>query len=375
MIKQPSFSRICFVCFSHALGGLELSTLRLAEGMTEHGLAVTLVVPPDSPLEQRAVASGLTVRAMAPRWKYGDLGAALRLGRLFSDERIERVVIMRSQDIHLCALGSRASRSSKLVFYQQMQSGHDKRDVLHTWSFSKLSLWISLTPNMRRNVLLYTRMNPEKVAVVPLGANLTNFDPSRHRKDKSVRSFRLPKNKLLVGVLGRFDVQKGQEILLRAAPEVLRKHPNVHFVLAGEETRGEPGYRDHLHSLAASLGIGSKVTFLPFTEEVARFMAALDIFVLPSFAETYGLVVIEAMAMKLPVVATNAGGVPEIIRDGETGLLVEPRDVSALAGAIHRLAVSRALRVHLGLAARKEALAKYDMRVCIDNLIRALSSL
>ena len=350
-----------------------MTTVRLAKAMQDRGISVFVVVPPHSPLEERAVALKLPVSRMAPAWKYGDLTASLRLGTILKRERIERVIVMRSQDIHVCVLGSLAGPGSRLIFYQQMQSGHDKRDVFHSWIFSRLSLWMTLTPGMRRDVLLHTRMRPERVVVVPLGTDLGAFKPSLYRKKEARGRFGLPQNRTLVGVIGRLDIQKGQEVLLRAAPEVLRRHRDVHFVLAGEETRGESGYKSHLKELARSSGIESNVSFLPFTNDVARFLAALDVFVLPSFAETYGLVVIEAMAMKLPVIATNAGGVPEIITDRETGLLVEPRNSKEIADAIHRLLTRPSLRSRLGKSARAAALAKYDMDDCLDALLGAIA--
>ena len=90
------------------------------------------------------------------------------------------------------------------------------------------------------------------------------------------------------------------------------------------------------------------VKFLPFTDDVPRLMAALHIFILPSFAETFGIVVIEAMAMEKPVIATNVGGPPEIIVDGKTGLLLEPRNVEAISSAIERILSGKTLQIFLG---------------------------
>ncbi len=104
-------------------------------------------------------------------------------------------------------------------------------------------------------------------------------------------------------------------------------------------------------------------------------MAALDVFVLPSFSETFGLVVVEAMAMGRPIIATNAGGLPEIITNGKTGLLVQPQDATAVAWAIHRILADAALRQSLGRLAREEAVKRYDFDSCVDSLLGSLASL
>ena len=104
-------------------------------------------------------------------------------------------------------------------------------------------------------------------------------------------------------------------------------------------------------------------------------MAALDIFVLPSFSETFGLVVIEAMAMEKPVIATNAGGLPEIITDGKTGLLIEPRNVQVVANALQTVSIVNPVRTSLAHAAREEALRRFSMDSCVDALLGLLGTL
>ena len=370
-----SQQRIALVCFSRSLGGLELSTLRLAKGMKSKGAYAMVIVPPSSPLQQRAVELGLNMVTLAPRWKYGDIPVALHLAGILRDNNIERVVLMQSQDIHLASLASYFSPSAKLVFYQQMDSRHNKRDFWHTWIFSTLSLWITLTRGMRENVLACTRMAGKKVKVVPLGTDVHRFDPSLFGQREARSFFGLPHDKKIIGVLGRLDPGKGQEVLLRAVPEVAKRNPEVLFVIAGDETAGEPGYKTYLEKLCHEIGANRHVKFLSFTDDVPRLMAALDIFVLPSFGETFGLVVIEAMAMEKPVIATNAGGLPEIIADGQTGLLVEPRNVEAVATAIEKLLVDEKLRTSLAHAAREDALRRFSMGSCVDALLGLLAEI
>ncbi len=370
----PAFrGHVALLCFSHSLGGLELSTLRIASGVRARGGRVTLIVPPGSAMERRARELQLESVPLVPRWKYGDVSAANKLATILTERRVESLILMQSKDIHLAALASLRAPDAKLVFYQQMMSSYDKRDFFHTWMYSRLSLWISLTDSMKQDVLTFTRVPEDKMAVVPLGIDLGQFDPKNNSKTAARTSFRLPKRGPVIGVLGRLDPQKGQEVFLRSIPEVIREHPDARFVIGGDETAGEPGYKQYLQKCAKDFGIDKQVAFLPFTENVPQFMAALDIFVLPSFAETYGLVVIEAMASGLPVIATNAGGVPEIVTNGRTGLLVEPRNSGAIARAIVRILGNATFRNSLARAAREEALRKYDFADTVDSLLRSIA--
>jgi glycosyltransferase involved in cell wall biosynthesis len=342
--------------------------------MNSKGVFAMVIVPPSSMLSKRAHESGLAAATLAPAWRYGDLLSAGRLAGILKDHRIDTVILMQSHDIHLASLAVHRLPGVRLVFYQQMDSRHDKRDFLHTWIFSKLSLWITLTQGMRDNVLSFTRMPAEKVAVVPLGTDLHLFDPTLFAKAESRSFFNFPAEKRIIGLIGRIDPGKGQEIVLRALPEMVQRHPDLFVVIAGEETAGEPGHKAYLEKLCRTLAIDPYVKFIPFTDDVPRFMAALDIFVLPSFAETFGIVVIEAMAMEKPVIATNAGGVPEIVSDGRTGLLIEPRNVKAVASALEKLLGDEALCRSLGSSARAEALQRFSMNSCVDALLKLLDS-
>ncbi len=343
--------------------------------MKSRGSDTMVIVPPSSPLQRRAQELGLGLAALAPRWKYGDFSTAFRLAKILKENRIAIVVLMQSQDIHIASLAAYFSPNVKLVFYQQMDSRHNKRDLWHTWIFSKLSLWIALTDGMKANALYSTRVPDAKMKVVPLGTDLYRFDPGNFEKPQARSFFGLPHDRKIIGVLGRLDAGKGQEVLLRAIPEVVKRYPEVLVVIAGDETAGELGYKAYLENLCRTIGMNEYVKFLPFTDDVPRLMAALDIFILPSFAETFGIVVIEAMAMEKPVIATNVGGPPEIIVDGKTGLLVEPRNVEAISSAIERILSDETLRISLGRSAREDALRRFSMESCVDALLELINTI
>jgi glycosyltransferase involved in cell wall biosynthesis len=282
---------------------------------------------------------------------------------------------MQSKDTSIVTVAQVLYPSVKLVFYQEMQFGINKRDILHTWMYSHLSLWITLTKKMKQEVIEHTRMPQERISVIPVGTDMQRFDPNLYDQKTSREQFNIPQSKLVIGVLGRLDPQKGQEEFIRAVPILLEHQTHLHFIIAGDETEGQLGFKKDLKDLSIELGVSDKVQFLPFTDAVPEFMSAIDIFVLPSHAETFGFVLVEASAMGKAIVATNSGGVPEIITDGSTGLLVPPRDVQALADALLRLLKDQLLRFSLSSKARADALIRFDIVRCVDQLVIALDTL
>lgn len=378
MQGRVSFSKnhhIAFICFSSSFGGLELSTIQLAREFNSRMADCIVVVPPGTPLADQAGKYDLRAEFLKPRLKYGDLWASVRLARILKSHHIEIAVVMQSKDINIVAVTKLAYPQLRLVFYQQMQSQVSKRDIFHTWIYSKLSLWISLTRRMKQEVVKHTRVPEELIRVIPLGKDTRLFDPRIHDQLEARKRYCLPLTKPIVGMLGRLDPQKGQEEFLRALPLVLEQRPDVCFVIAGDETSGEKGYKRYLINLGQELHLHEHVRFLPFTDDVPAFMAAIDIFVLPSYRETFGLVLIEAMAMEKPVIATDAGGVPEIVEDGRDALLVPPRDEKALAEAILLLLENSSLRRSLSKRARADVLKRFDSTHCLDQLVLSLDSL
>jgi glycosyltransferase involved in cell wall biosynthesis len=132
-----------------------------------------------------------------------------------------------------------------------------------------------------------------------------------------------------VGVIGRLHPVKGQQYFLEAAAKVLEDRPDATFMLAGTGADQE-----RLKNLAERLGISDQVKFLGFVEDVPTLLTGLDLVVIPSLAEGFGLIAAEALALEVPVVATQVGGLPEVVQDHVTGLLVNPADDTSLAKGI-----------------------------------------
>jgi glycosyltransferase involved in cell wall biosynthesis len=170
----------------------------------------------------------------------------------------------------------------------------------------------------------------------------------------------------LLGLVARLHRQKGLGDLLAAVAWVRERVPDVRLLLIGE---GE--LRDELEAQARALGLSGAVIFAGIRTDVAEIVAALDIFVLPSLWEGTSNAVLEAMAAGLPIVATAVGGTPEVVVDGVTGLLVPPRDPSALAGALVTLLQDADLRHRMGRAGRERVKQYFSL----ERMVRRTEAL
>jgi glycosyltransferase involved in cell wall biosynthesis len=167
----------------------------------------------------------------------------------------------------------------------------------------------------------------------------------------------------LVGVVARLDPEKGHPTLLEAWPMVLRACPEAYLLIIGEGQR-----RADLERQVAELRIAHRVVFTGRRDDIPAVTAALDVAVLPSYREAQGLSILEAMALRRPVVASNVGGIPEMIEDAVSGLLVPPRDPSALAEAIIRLLKDHSFADMLGRAGHDVV---HD-RFCVEIMVKSI---
>ena len=170
----------------------------------------------------------------------------------------------------------------------------------------------------------------------------------------------------IVGVVARLEPEKGHQTLIEAWPHVLHEVPDAYLLIVGEGSR-----RDFLEQWAAAHRVAHRVVFTGRRDDIPAVTAGLDVAVLPSWREAQGLSILEAMAMSRPVVASDVGGIPEMIEEGVTGLLVEHDNPVALAAAIVRLLKDRAYAARIGKAG-------HDLvheRFCIELMVKAIEEI
>jgi glycosyltransferase involved in cell wall biosynthesis len=229
--------------------------------------------------------------------------------------------------------------------------------------FTDLSLAVS--QGVRDYLLEQVGLDPAKVRVVPNGVDVAAIDAARPGAEVR-RELGLTDNVPVIGLVGRLDHWgKGHKELFTAMARLRERHP-VHALIVGGGRRAP-----EMRQLAERLGLADAILFLGQRQDVPDLLNAMDVFVLPSYSEGVSLALLEAMAAGRPVIATAVGGLPEVVTDGVTGLLIPPRDADALAEALGRLLANPAWAQQLGANARDHVREHYSL----DRLGREINEI
>lgn len=368
--------RLAFLCSSSSWGGLEMNVLRFAGYLSEVGHKVTLLAVEGTPLWDASAGIDMERRSILRHRKYADIGKARSLARLFDELKTDIVWIRDTRDMSICGWAKQFSkRDIRIVYQQAMQLGVPKRDLIHTLRFRQIDRWIAPLQFLANQVVQLTRYPKDRIAVIPLAVEPENFIV-RHSPAEVRQSFGLPQEGLLLGNIGRIDPLKGQMILVESLPALRKSAGNVHVVIIGEPTRNEgTAYLDALHDRSRQLDVERYVHFLPFTRDVARAYACLDVFAMTSSGETFGMVTIEAMISGKAIIGTQSSGTPELLEHGDVGVLYPPGDQKAFTQAVEPLLQSIELRERLGRTARNSALKRFAKNAVIARIETMLNDL
>lgn len=218
--------------------------------------------------------------------------------------------------------------------------------------------------NYVKDQLLAAGLPKQRIATVPDAIDPRSFGVGADTDLVRLRQeLGLSDTAKVVSIVGRLSPEKGQRYFLESAKRVLETFPETHFLIAGTGPE-----RDNLESLAAGLGVDHAVSFLGYRSDVAAIMAISDVVVLASLREGCPNVLLEAMSLARPVVATAVGGIPEIIRREETGVLVPDRDSAAIAGAVLQLLRDPAWAEQLGARGREVMMRDFHIDVLAEKL-------
>ncbi|MEE8575841.1 MAG: glycosyltransferase family 4 protein [candidate division Zixibacteria bacterium] len=349
-------------CSSIAWAGLEMNVLRFLRWMKERGWETVAYAAPDTKIYESAIETGQLVRPIRSGFRYGDIVNARRLAKQMAKDNVRILSLHQSSDMFLGVLAKMmAPRDFKLIYSQHMHIGANKKDFFHSWEYRKFDAWITPVEWLAERVMEKTVVSRDRIHVVPRGIELDRFMHNRPTKADARERLDLPVDIKLAGIVGRLDVKKCQDTVIRAMKRVHDQGQKLHLAIIGAKTRGEEtGYAEEIHRLVKELGLSDFVHFRPHLKQQEFGYAALDMFVLPSESETYGMVTVEALASGLPVIATAAGGTLSQISEGDNGLLYPPHDDEALAECLMRLLLDNSLTKRLTEQAEKDALRLYS---------------
>jgi len=210
---------------------------------------------------------------------------------------------------------------------------------------------ISLTDREKQDYITYKIADEDKLVTIFSGIELERFQQlSDTQKNNLKRELGIPWNSLVIGSLGRLVHVKGLEYLIEASKHIHSRHPNTSFVFTGDGP-----LKKRLITKAQKLGLAKNTFFIGWQENVSQILSIYDIFVLPSLNEGMGRVLAEAMALEKPIVASDIGGIPDLVVHGKNGFLVPPKNPVKLAEYIQILIEDQVKREDMGKAGKEMA--------------------
>ena len=340
--------------------GGQNQVLLTVNGLREIGQRAALVAHPDGELRKRA-AEGLELIPLAPKSEM-DFTAAWRLNRVI--KRLKPDVI-HAHDAHGVAMaglalslgaGTAKNGEPPLVISRRVDF-HLRNNSLSRWKHRQVDCFIAASEAIRQ-MLVADGVPEDRTVTVHEGIDVGHV-VSQPLVDVH-KAFFLPHGAPVVGNVAALVPHKGQRHLIEAAHLVVQKIPDVRFVILGE---GE--LREALERLVREYHLEKHVLLPGFRTDVLGCIKSFDLFVMSSVTEGLGTSLLDAMACSRPIVATKAGGIPEVVDDGVTGVLVEPRDHTAMAGAIIGLVNDTARRQAMGDA----GFARVNGKFTVEKMI------
>ncbi len=361
-----------------AEGGMKAHLLLLAAGQQARGCRVEVACPGETALSRELKGCGITVHPVSlvgPLSPAIDLKCVIQLRDLILRGKYDIVhfhgskagLVGRAAAV-LAGFRRTVITVHNFIVYEDVPAA---RKVLYRLGELVLSPFtdriITVSEALKNDLIKNYKLNPRKIKSIYNGIDTSRFllPPD---KTPGKNKMGINPNSVTVGTVARMAPQKGLSYLIEAVPLINqkireRKIPaDVVFIIAGDGP-----LRHELAGLAERLGVKEKLIFPGYVEDIRELLACLDIFVVPSITEGLSITTMEAMAAGLPVIASRVGGLPELVKDGETGLLVEPRNPDMLAKAALELLVNPEKCRVLGRKASESAAERFSTEKMITQ--------
>jgi glycosyltransferase involved in cell wall biosynthesis len=348
----------------HIFGGGKRVFMQIMKGLSKHTFNVLSCCSLSSQQEEELHAEGVRI-IKTHLSEYNPIVSILRLSN-----------IMRNEDIHIVhSQGGRADFYSRVAAFiarvpivvsstAVLVDRYDvslPRRMLYVFcdriTEQFVNKFVVVSENLRESLIRDHGIAPERITKIYNGIELDRYRPSLECQGSFRTECLVGKDDFLVGSVGRLVYEKGYEFLLKATPLILASCPRAKIVIVGDGP-----LKSKLRNLTRELGIVESCLFVGFREDIANILSSLDVFVLPSIMEGLPIVILEAMAMAKPIVASDIDGIREQVENGRTGILIPPREPQALAEGINQLLKDRFQAQGFGMEARKQVEEMFDIR-------------
>jgi len=366
--------KILYSCLSKSWGGMEMVTLTGIKQLLKRNIKVELLCVSESRLQLEANNLGIIIHSIKTG-KVSNPFSLVEVVSIIKSGCYDVIHSHASRDLWLIVPALQILKSKlPLVFTKHVGSYIIKKDFLHNKIYSRVNLAIAISSVIKINLIETTTLAEDKIKIIFNGVDLIKFNPENADKNKLRKELNIDENEILIGMTGRFSRGKGHEELLFAANELIKKKLKLKVVVVGEASHGENDYARSIKNLALNYNL-KNVFFLGFRSDIPDVLAAMDIFVFPSHAESFGIALIEAMSMFKPSVCSNSEGVLDIAVDNETSYLFKVKDGNDLAKKLEQLILDPENRKNFGNNARKRVTELFDLEKVTDQIINVYSKL
>lgn len=334
---------IMHVVLSLEYGGLEKVTLDLANHLNNVRFKVTICCL-DRLGDLAKEAENRGIKVLFVKRKPGiDFSLPFRLRRVFKDEKIDIVHTHNHAPMLYGTLGARLAGIRAIFNTIHGREKKIKNKAIWSMVWKMNSRIITISQDAKKELVKHSGINPEKIGVIYNGIDISRFKKSGVDNN-------------IIGTVSRLSLEKDNFTMLEAFKIITSRFDNVSLVIAGDGP-----LRESLKSKVESLKLEDKVQFLGFRNDIPEILSGFDVFALSSLTEGISISLLEAMASGKPVVATNVGGNPEVVVNGETGLLVPPKDPAKMAEAIIKILSDKEMAKRMAEAGRKRAEEKFSL--------------
>ena len=330
---------------SNSWGGAEIYSVQLSKAQKDDGERVLFWGVPGSPLAVEIESIGIEFisEPLKPR-------IDLSLGRL-------KKVLKNTgaTHVHLHWSGGMWSfgllknfYDFKLILHQHLWMKHSKQDPLHRWLYKNLDKLVVAGEIAKKAALKCLPVNENQVEICPYAIEFEKVQPLS-REQLGLRA-----NQTVIGIFSRLDRQKGIMEFLQGFSEIKSDFPNVRALIVGDPTKGEEdslSYEQELKTFASQNFGEDVIQFHGFQKKFREWLSICDILALPSYHESYSLIILEAFALGVPVLSTYAGGTPDLVQSGR-GWMIEPRNVESLKLGLKKIVSAPEQIAPMGLMAR-----------------------
>ncbi|MEX2129661.1 MAG: glycosyltransferase family 4 protein [Xanthobacteraceae bacterium] len=359
--KRPL--RVLHTEASTGWGGQEIRILNESSGLRERGYEVQIAAPAEAQIVPAAKDYGVPLHAIPINRR--SLGAFRAVVRLLASFKPDVVITHSSTDSWLVALAARVSSARPVVIRMRHLSTPVAGGPLNRWLYGRAAKFLVATGKATRNALVEKfRLDPEKVFSIPTGTDLSRFQPGDRAQARIAVG--LGSTGPVVAIVATLRHWKGHRFLISALGDP--RLASAELVVVGDGPQEQA-----LREQAVTDNVANRVHFAGRQKDVVPWLQACDVFALPSTGhETTPQAIQQALACGIPVVTTPSGAGLELVRDGETGLIVPANDVTALADAIVRLLSNPDLARRLSDAGRKDVAAKFTAAAMLDAMEEVL---